>query len=108
MRKQGHSMVSTPYTPESRRWQDVLHIAARRQRNVLIIWGILVSLIIIANFLTPNFFTPFNLGNVIQQSGALLLVSLGQTFVLLTGNIDISVGSTISMVVTLLAATMSK
>jgi ribose transport system permease protein len=101
-------MASTSYTPASRRWQDILHIAARRQRNVLIIWGILVSLIIIANFLTPNFFTPFNLGNVIQQSGALLLVSLGQTFVLLTGNIDISVGSTISMVVTLLAATMSK
>src|SRR3954447_16855216 len=57
---------------------------------------------VVAAVLMPRFYTLANLLHVVQQSAALGLVSLGQTFVILAAGIDLSVGSTmgLSMVVT--------
>lgn len=87
----------------SRNWPRTFH----NQRDLLIIWGVLLVLIIVASYLAPNFTNPRNIRNIIAQSAALALVSLGQTFVLLIAGIDISVGSTISMVVTIMALIMT-
>ena len=87
----------------SRNWQRTFH----NQRELLIIWGVLLVLIIAASYLAPNFTNPRNIRNIITQSAALALVSIGQTFVLLIAGIDISVGSTISMVVTIMALMMA-
>ncbi|MGH2382931.1 MAG: ABC transporter permease [Candidatus Limnocylindria bacterium] len=88
-----------------RRWLERLPVHDQ-QRNVAIIWGLLGLLVIVASILSPHFLSLFNLNNIVNQSAALLLVSLGQTFVLLTAGIDLSVGSTISVVVTVLALTV--
>ena len=53
----------------------------------------LIILVIFASFLEPSFLTWNNLWNVMRQAGVLLLLSLGLTGVVLTGNIDLSVGS---------------
>jgi ribose transport system permease protein len=81
-------------------WRRIIN----RQRNVLTTWILLLMIVILGSILSPAFLRPMNLSNLIPQSAALMLVSMGQTCVLLAGGIDISVGSTISLVVTLLAA----
>jgi ribose transport system permease protein len=79
----------------------------RRQQNVLIIWGVLVVIFIIASFLSDAFTGPRNLINLTRQSAALLLVALAQTFILISGGIDISVGSTVSLIVMVMAPLMT-
>lgn len=58
--------------------------------------GILLALIIMSVLLsiaTPNFLNQYNLGIVVRQASFVALVALGQTLVLITGGIDLSVGS---------------
>ncbi|MTI58448.1 MAG: ABC transporter permease [Firmicutes bacterium] len=58
--------------------------------------GILLALIIMSALLsitTPNFLNQYNLGIVVRQASFVALVALGQTLVLITGGIDLSVGS---------------
>ncbi len=57
--------------------------------------GILVLLIFIAALilLTNDFLTPTNLANLVRQVAVFAILSVGQLFVILTGGIDLSVGS---------------
>ncbi|MEM4655192.1 MAG: ABC transporter permease [Thermosphaera sp.] len=61
----------------------------------------LTLLLIIAGFLIPGFLLPERLLALGQQVAPLFLVTIGQTFVVLVGGLDISVGAvlTISLVV---------
>jgi ribose transport system permease protein len=73
------------------------------QRNVLIIWGLLLIIVITATILQPRFATPENIKNVLVQSTALGIISVGQTFVILTAGIDISVGAVAALVVVIMS-----
>jgi ribose transport system permease protein len=73
------------------------------QRNVLIIWGLLLLIVLIATLLQPRFVTTENITNVLVQSTALGIISVGQTFVILTAGIDISVGAVASLVVVVMS-----
>lgn len=68
------------------------------QRDVLTILGILLGILILAAIFVPEFRTAKNLTNVLRQSVALGIVSVGQTLAILVGGIDLSVGATISLV----------
>ncbi|UOQ57865.1 ABC transporter permease [Leucobacter allii] len=59
--------------------------------------GILVVLLVIAGLSTSAFFTPRNLTNVILQVSVVGIVALAQFLVVLTGGIDISVGSVVGL-----------
>jgi ribose/xylose/arabinose/galactoside ABC-type transport system permease subunit len=62
--------------------------------------GALVALILVAAFAFARyerFLTEENLTNVLRQNSMLGLVSLGMTFVILTGGIDLSVGSLVAV-----------
>ncbi|HET7874687.1 MAG TPA: ABC transporter permease [Methylomirabilota bacterium] len=48
--------------------------------------------------LNPNFFSWTNLTNVARQSSVLALLSIGQTFAIVSGGIDLSVGSLLAVV----------
>ncbi len=76
--------------------KGLLKIPHRAGAIVLSI-GTLVLLVISAIVLLPGFLNSDNLTNLISQSTALVISALGQTFVLLTGGLDISVGSVISL-----------
>jgi len=78
----------------------------RLHQNVLIIWLVLFGLIVVSAVVTEPFTNPRNFPNIMKQSAALALVALGQTFVLIAAGIDISVGSTISLTVVIMAALM--
>lgn len=72
----------------------------RRALAFLSEWGIaLLSLVYLAVMapLVPGLALPQNLGNVFSNFLPLLAVSLGQTLVLLTGGIDLSVTATIAL-----------
>ncbi|HVT51067.1 MAG TPA: ABC transporter permease, partial [Dongiaceae bacterium] len=45
------------------------------------------------SFMSPYFLTKSNIFNVLDQSVVIGIVSVGMTFVILTGGIDLSVGS---------------
>jgi len=75
-------------------WRRVLD----EQRDVLIILGILLAILILAGAFIPEFRTLKNLTNVLRQSVSLGIVSIGQTVAILVGGIDLSVGATISLV----------
>ncbi len=53
----------------------------------------LVVLFIFASLVSPLFLKPNNLTNIMRQAAALSVVAIGQTFVLLIGGIDLSVGN---------------
>jgi ribose transport system permease protein len=58
---------------------------------------ILLGLILAMRELSPVFFTTDNAGNVLGQSAAIAVLSIGQLMVILTRGIDLSVGSTIAL-----------
>jgi ribose/xylose/arabinose/galactoside ABC-type transport system permease subunit len=62
------------------------------------------TIIIAASAGVPGFLTEGNIANVIRQSSVLVLLALGQTFVIVAGMIDLSVGSLVSLVVVLAAS----
>lgn len=69
----------------------------RGHEPLLAVIGLLVLLLAIGAVLSERFRDLGNLQNVFEQSAGLALVSLGQTLVVLTGGIDLSVGSMISL-----------
>ncbi|MBH8573850.1 ribose ABC transporter permease [Nostocaceae cyanobacterium CENA369] len=85
--------------------------AARRKsiNTFLEVAGILPILVIICilfTFLSPNFLTGGNIVNILRQASINIVLATGMTFVILTGGIDLSVGSilAVSAVVALLVS----
>jgi ribose transport system permease protein len=52
-----------------------------------------VLICILFSLLTPNFPTPGNIVNILRQASINIVLATGMTFVILTGGIDLSVGS---------------
>lgn len=69
----------------------------RRNRGLVVVVLLLIALLIFGSFYSDRFRTTSNILNVFEQSTGLALVSLGQTLTILTGGIDMSVGSMISL-----------
>jgi len=59
----------------------------------LIPFFILGFLLILFQILNSNFLSFYNFNNLVRQSSILLILSMGQTFVILSGNIDLSIGN---------------
>ncbi|WP_224773510.1 ABC transporter permease [Metabacillus idriensis] len=68
---------------------------------------ILVLLIIISSMLSDNFLTSMNLRNIALQQAAPILVAIGMLFVIVTGGIDLSVGSVMAVGATVSAILIS-
>lgn len=54
---------------------------------------ILILIVAVFGFITPNFFTESNLLNITRQASINIVLAAGMTFIILTGGIDLSVGS---------------
>ena len=62
--------------------------------------GILIVFLLICvvlSFLSPYFFTTNNILNIIRQTSIYGIIAVGMTFVILTGGIDLSVGSILAL-----------
>ena len=54
---------------------------------------ILLSMLIILSIISPYFFTVLNLTTILIQTAVVAIIAIGQTLVIITGGIDLSVGS---------------
>lgn len=68
----------------------------RRKMNILFgltLIGLLAFLWILLAFVTDSFWTPLNISNLLRQGSMTAILALGQTFVIITAGIDLSVGA---------------
>ncbi|WP_167577956.1 ABC transporter permease [Ammoniphilus sp. YIM 78166] len=73
---------------------------ANSVRKLVELQGLLIAILVMGIALSissDNFFTSDNLVNILYQSTIVAVVALGQTFVILVGGIDLSVGSLIAL-----------
>jgi ribose transport system permease protein len=78
----------------------------KEYRTIIIVYFILFLLVAVSALFSPMFLTPRNIGNILRQAVGIGLVSIGQTFAILTAGIDLSVGSVISLTSCLTAGLM--
>lgn len=99
---------ATP-TPElntltTRRWRRVL-------RSALIQGGPVIALVLLSLYLTsatPFFMTEGNVANVTRRTAVTAIFAIGQTFVILTGGIDLSVGAIGALAASIAAVVMTQ
>ena len=65
--------------------------------NDLAILLILVVLVVILAFIRPVFLTPNNLLNIMRQVSIVAILGIGMTYVLISAEIDLSVGSLVAL-----------
>jgi ribose/xylose/arabinose/galactoside ABC-type transport system permease subunit len=63
----------------------------------LALYGVLVCLLGFFGFTTPYFFTTLNFTNILLQVSVLGMLAVGQTFVIVSAGIDLSVGSVVAL-----------
>lgn len=85
--------MTTPSTTESRDAQPSRRQAVSDFMQGLGILPVLIVICVLFALLTPNFLTTNNLLNVARQASINIVLAAGMTFVILTGGIDLSVGS---------------
>lgn len=66
--------------------------------SMVITIGIFAALVVIGSFAYDNFFGAQNLVNLLIDNSFLIIVALGETLVIISGGIDLSVGSIIAFV----------
>jgi ribose/xylose/arabinose/galactoside ABC-type transport system permease subunit len=65
--------------------------------NTLFMIGVLVALFGIACAVVPNFYLPQNMLNLLTNNWFVIIIGIGVTFLLITGNFDMSVGGVIAL-----------
>ncbi len=59
--------------------------------------GVLLVLFLIAGLAVPNFLKPQNIVNILTNNWYIIILGIGVSFLLITGNFDMSVGGVIAM-----------
>lgn len=80
----------------------------RGMKKVLMVTLGLVVLCMAFSFINPTFHSNRNISNLLRQIAPILIIGLGQSFVLITGNIDLSIGSVVGMSCMISATLMTK
>lgn len=94
--------MTNPTPPPANR----LGAAARRllPKSYLIL--VLIAIVIVGYYVSEDFLTIRNAENVIAAASIVAVLAVGQFFVILTGGIDLSVGSTMAMSTVIVALTL--
>ena len=77
-------------------------------KKVLGIFGLLVFVCVVTAILNPRFVNAYNVQNTIRWTALYGIISLGASFVIMSGGIDLSIGSVVGLVGTLLASLLTK
>lgn len=83
-------------------------MAIRGMGQVVTVTVGLIVLCIVFGIMNPNFFSARNISNLLRQIAPILIVGIGQSYVLITGNIDLSIGSVLGMSGMISATLMTK
>ena len=68
----------------------------------------LIIIYVAFGILNPKVFSPLNIQNLLRSMSKYLLIGVGQSFVMITGNIDLSIGSVVGMSAMISATLMTK
>ena len=74
-------------------WRDRLLTTLQRRGAI----AVLILVVVVASFAFDNFLTAQNLQNIVLQGAFLGLIVVGMTFVIISGGIDLSVGSIVGL-----------
>jgi len=89
--------ISTTSSSEAQQESGVVRSFLRKYREQSLIFYLLIVVAVAATIFIPSFRTGSNARNIFVQSVSLGFVSIGQTFVMISGGFDLSVGSVISL-----------
>lgn len=95
----GEPVATTPEA-DTRQRRSNSWAGGLRRNSVYIVFVLLVA---ISARVSPAFLTWTNIANLLRQASYIGLVSVGMTFVIISGGIDLSVGSTVAVSGVLLA-----
>ena len=84
-----------------------LRAMLRRNATLLVVYGLLIVMVIGASLTADRFLTDRNIFNVLRQAAFLGVAASGQTLVILTGGIDLSVGSLAKLALLISALVMN-
>ncbi len=82
-------------------------VSIRGMGQVISVSVALLAMILIFGIINPNFFSGENTGNLLRQVVPILIIGMGQSYVLITGGIDLSIGSVAGMSCMLSATLMT-
>lgn len=71
-------------------------------------WIAYIVIFVLGSFLSPKFFTLSNQMSILRSQSVTMIVAFGMTFVILTGGIDLSVGSFMSLCGCIVAVFLNK
>ncbi len=91
---------STPISTRRRTWRDV-------DLRAVAPFAALLLLLIIGALVNPNFIGLTNLANVATRSAFIAIIAVGATFVISSGDLDLSVGSMVAFVASLMILFMN-
>jgi ribose/xylose/arabinose/galactoside ABC-type transport system permease subunit len=78
------------------------------RNQTFILFLTIVALVVIVSSLSPHFLSVANLLNILQQIAVVGIVTVGMTVVILSGGLDISVGTAISLSASITAVMIAK
>ncbi|MEU6577568.1 ABC transporter permease [Streptomyces sp. NPDC046805] len=87
------SMAKTPTAPSGRAKSGGLGGAARDRLQQLLACASLIVIVAFFSFASGDFFTYGNITNILFSTVVIGLLSVGTTFVIITGGIDLSIGT---------------
>lgn len=73
------------------------------KKNVYGIFGLLIAVFVLTAIADENFLRPYNMQNTIKWSSLFGILSIGVAFVIITGGIDLSLGSVVGLVAVVLS-----
>ena len=79
---------------EQKKRAEMTKLLMRTEISMVLIIGILF---LVATFGTANFLTSYNLTNILKQCAIIGVISVAQTYIIITGGIDISCGAIVGM-----------
>ncbi len=69
---------------------------------------LLVAIVAVTTIIDSRFLSPYNVRNVLRWTGLFGILSLGAAFVIITGGIDLSIGSVVALIGTISAYMMAR
>ena len=72
-------------------------LAIRGMASALIAFAALIVIYIVFGLREPNVFSTVNMLNLLRSMSKYLIIGIGQSYLLITGNIDLSLGSLVGM-----------
>lgn len=88
------------------RMHSVFWETENKQNHTVLLITIIIAIVIIS-MISPNFFTYRNFSSILEQAALYLVMALGMTFIMITGGIDVSVGSIVGVVVAFIGLSFS-